>query len=387
MQQRIDQLRAVFAKTYGTTANLRISRAPGRVNLIGEHTDYNDGFVLPIAIDRDVLLAFRPNGSRTVNIHSVNFNQSVSFSLDDEAPDPAVQWLRYPFGVAKELQKHGCHVAGIDAAIEGNVPLGGGLSSSAAIEVAFALAFADASGSEFDRLTLAKLCRLAEHNYAGVKCGIMDQYVSLFAEKDKAVFIDCRSLTHELVPFRTDAVKLVVCDTGVRHSLAASQYNIRRAQCEEGAAFFAARIQNVKNLRDLSPADIEVFAAEMESPVLQRCRHVVTENARTLEAVKSLRRKNAHQFGILMSASHDSLKSDYEVTCKELDLMVNLADELKGVFGSRMTGGGFGGCVISLVGVEHVDAFCKAMAKGYEAATGIHPSIYVVAAEQGAQIL
>ena len=388
MPQRIDQLREAFGRIFGDTSNTSIARAPGRVNLIGEHTDYNDGYVLPIAIDKDVFVFFRPNGSASVNIHSLNYAQTASFALSDEKPDPAVQWLRYPFGVAKVLHDHsGGGVRGIDAVIDGTVPLGGGLSSSAAIEVAFALAFCTASGIQLEKLQMAKLCQRAEHQYAGVKCGIMDQYVSIFAEKDHAVFLDCRNLTHELVPFRTDAVKLVVCDTGVRHTLAGSEYNVRRAQCEEGAAYFARLMENVKNLRDLTPEGVKALGADLNPTVLQRCRHVVTENARVLEAIKALRRRNIYTFGVLMSASHDSLKNDYEVTCKELDLMVNIAEEQKGVFGSRMTGGGFGGCAISLVAIEQVDAFCKTITKQYEAATKIHPHIYVVSAEAGAGIM
>jgi len=386
MEHRVTQLREAFSRLYGDAQNTLLARAPGRVNLIGEHTDYNDGYVLPIAIDKDALVLFRPSGSSAVRIHSLNYDQSASFSLDDEKPDPAVQWLRYPFGVAKVLQEHAGALAGIDAVVESTVPLGGGLSSSAAIEVSFALAFCTASRLELDKLTIAKLCQKAEHCYAGVNCGIMDQYVSLHAEKDNAVFIDCRNVTHKLVPFRTDAVKLVVCDTGVRHSLAGSEYNVRRSQCEQGAAWFARIIENVKNLRDLSPDDIKT-AGDLDPVVLKRCRHVVTENARVLEAVKALRRRNVYQFGVLMSASHDSLKNDYEVSCRELDLMVSIADEQKGMFGSRMTGGGFGGCVISLVAVESVDTFCTALAKQYEAATRIHPQIYVVSAEAGAGLV
>ncbi|HUW32403.1 MAG TPA: galactokinase [Planctomycetota bacterium] len=386
MEHRVNQLREAFARLYGDSQNTLLARAPGRVNLIGEHTDYNDGYVLPIAIDKDALVLFRSSGSSAVRIHSLNYGQSASFSLDDEKPDPAVQWLRYPFGVAKVLHEHAGALAGIDAVIESTVPLGGGLSSSAAIEVSFALAFCAASKLELDKLTLAKLCQKAEHRYAGVNCGIMDQYVSLHAEKDNAVFIDCRNITHKLVPFRTDAVKLVVCDTGVRHSLAGSEYNVRRSQCEQGAAWFSRINENVKNLRDLSPDDIKA-AGDLDPVVLKRCRHVVSEDARVLEAVKALRRRNVYQFGVLMSASHDSLKNDYEVSCRELDLMVNIADEQKGVFGSRMTGGGFGGCVISLVAVESVDPFCTALAKQYEAATKIRPQIYVVSAEAGAGIV
>ena len=387
MQQRIARLREAFSNAFGHAEKTTIAKAPGRVNIIGEHTDYNDGYVLPIAIDRSALVAFRPNGSSTVNIHSVNYEESASFDLDAEKPESDVQWLRYPFGIAKVLQGDGHTLAGIDAAVAGNVPLGGGLSSSAAVEVAFGLAFCHASRLDVDRLTLAKLCRQAESTYAGVNCGIMDQYVALFAEKDHAVFLDCRNLTHQLVPCRTDAVKLIVSDTGVRHSLAGSEYNKRRAQCEQGAAFFSRHLENVRNLRDLAPEDMQVLGEDMESPVRERCLHVVTENARTMAAANAQRRKNLYQLGVLMSASHESLKNNYEVTCKELDLMVDIAGELPGVFGSRMTGGGFGGCVITLVAAEHAGDFSRAMEREYESATGIRPSIYVVTAESGAKIL
>ncbi len=380
-------MQAAFPRAFGDARKITIARAPGRVNIIGEHTDYNDGYVLPIAIDKSVLVAFRPNASHTVNIHSVNFEESASFDLCAESLEGDTHWLRYPFGVAKVLQAEGHEVAGIDAVVQGDVPLGGGLSSSAALEVAFALAWCSASKLDIDRLTLAKLCRKAENLYAGVNCGIMDQYVGLFAEKDHAVFLDCRNLTHETAPFRTDTVKLIVSDTGVRHSLAGSEYNKRRAQCERGAAFFANELSNVKNLRDLTPEDISAFADRLEPTILQRCRHVVTENARTLAAMNALRRKNVYQLGVLMTASHESLKNDYEVTCKELDLMVDIAGELDGLFGARMTGGGFGGCVISLVAAENVDAFSETLAKRYESATGIKPHIYVVAAEAGAELL
>lgn len=387
MQQRIAQLRTAFSHAFGDARNTTITRAPGRVNIIGEHTDYNDGYVLPIAIDRSVLVAMRPNGSSIVNIQSVNYDQSASFDLDAEVLEADAQWLRYPFGVARVLQSEGHALAGMDVAVEGNVPLGGGLSSSAAIEVAFALAYCTASKLDIAPLALAQLCRKAESEYAGVNCGIMDQYVALFAEKDHAVFLDCRNLTHEQVPCRTDAVKLVVSDTGVRHSLAGSEYNTRRAQCERGAASFARRIDHVKNLRDLVPEDVQMLGEDLESPILERCRHVVTENARTVAAAQALRRKNVYQLGVLMSASHESLKNDYEVTCKELDLMVDIALELSGVFGSRMTGGGFGGCTITLVATEKVDDFCKALAQKYEAGTGISPHMYIVAAESGAEVL
>jgi len=387
MHHRIEQLRQAFSKSFGDAAKTLIAQAPGRVNIIGEHTDYNNGYVLPIAIDRTALVMFRPNNTRTVNITSVNYAQSASFDLDDPAGAPTDQWMRYPFGVAHVLQEAGHPVPGIDAAVEGNVPLGGGLSSSAAIEVAFALAWCEAGHLDIDRLALAKLCRKAENKYAGVNCGIMDQYVSLFAEKDSATFIDCRSLEHKSVPFHTDAVKLVVSDTGVRHSLAGSEYNIRREQCERGVEFFKRHIERVSSLRDVAPDDVQTYAGELPSPLFERCRHVVTENLRTIAAVKALNNRNMYQLGVLMSASHQSLKNDYAVSCKELDTMVSIAEDIKGVFGSRMTGGGFGGCTVTLVAAEHVRSFSEELARRYEAATGINPKILIVSAEAGARLV
>ncbi|MFO7899557.1 MAG: galactokinase, partial [Planctomycetota bacterium] len=340
-----------FKERYGTGEGVGLARAPGRVNLIGEHTDYNDGLVLPIAIARDTVAGFRPNDSRTVRVHSMTLDESADFSLDDEAVATEPPWLAYVAGVARSLMDAEVELVGCDLVIHSTVPAGGGLSSSAALEVSTALALCAAAGQEVDRKELMWACHRAEGDYVGMRCGIMDQYVALFGEAGSAVLLDCRAAEHQLVPCATDVVKFVVCDTGVRHELATSEYNRRRQECEEGARD-AARLlkaKTVRSLRDLDPGDLSELGQELEPVIFRRVRHVVTENARVREAAGALREQNYLSMGVLMDASHDSLRDDYEVSCSELDTMVELAWSQRGVYGSRMTGGGFGGCTITLV--------------------------------------
>ncbi|GAG04648.1 unnamed protein product, partial [marine sediment metagenome] len=270
---------------------------------------------------------------------------------------------------AGELQDAGFRLTGIDMVIHSTVPIGGGLSSSAALEVSSALAFTSAAGVEVERKQLALICQAAEHNYAGMMCGVMDQYIALFGEHGVAVRLDCRSLEHEAVPLSAGTAKFIVCDTGVRHELASSEYNKRRAECQEGVRV-AGRVLDsapIKALRDVTTADLPDLEPELEPVVFRRVRHVVTENARVLEAVTAMWARNHLALGALMDASHDSLRNDYEVSCSELDTLVEIAWGQGGVYGSRMTGGGFGGCTISLVGADKVDTFCENVAHGYEA--------------------
>jgi len=385
--ERTEQMLAAWRSRFGEPDGLTWARAPGRVNIIGEHTDYNDGYVLPIAIDRDIVVAFRPNGSGTVRLHAVNLDDDASFALVDPKVDPEHPWMVYPLGIARILAEKDIAVPGLDAVVHGTVPTGGGLSSSAALTVAFAIAYCRAAGVELPRREMALLCQQAEHRFAGVKCGIMDQFVSLHAERGKAVYLDCRDLRYELVPCAFEEARFVVCDTRVKHELASGEYNKRRQQCEEAVHVLAEFIGgDIRSLRDVSIYQFKAYQERVPSPMRERARHVITENARVLAARQALIQNSPIELGILMDVSHDSLDEYYEVTSEELNLLVGLARECKGVYGSRMTGGGFGGCTVSLVAAEQLEAFCETVAAGYRQRTSIDPFIYVVEAEQGAEI-
>ena len=384
--QRTEQILDAWRKHFGASDGLVWSRAPGRVNIIGEHTDYNNGYVLPIAIDRDIVVAFRPNGTRMVNLHALNLDDSASFSLVDPKAAPEHPWMVYPMGVARLLRERGAGVPGLDVVFHGTVPTGGGLSSSAALTVAFALAYTHAAGATVERRELALLCQQTEHRFCGVRCGIMDQFVSLHAQRGKAVYLDCRDLRYELLPCDFDDARFVVCDTRVKHELASTEYNKRRAQCEEAAQILGEFLPGVQSLRDVTIHQFKAFESRIPSPMRERARHVITENHRVLAARQALLRDRPLELGILMEASHDSLDQDYQVTSEELNLLVNLARECKGVHGSRMTGGGFGGCTVTLVAKARVEDLCGHVREGYRQRTGIEPHVYVVQPEQGAEI-
>jgi galactokinase len=361
----------------------RIFRAPGRVNLIGEHTDYNDGFVLPAAINFSTWVTLAPLQDDRLEIFSENFNEQIAIQLGDADIKPRGHWSDYVIGVAVVLQKAGHSLRGAHLKIRGEVPIGSGLSSSAAVEVATACALVANSGLEIDRVELAKLCRRAENEFVGARVGIMDQFVSLHGKANKALLLDCRSLGYELRPLSTDA-SLVVCNTMVKHELASSEYNQRREECEAGVKHLAQMLPNVRALRDVTLEQLEKYGKDMPPVIYRRCRHVVTENARVLEAGDALVRVDLNRFGQLMYESHRSLRDDYEVSCKELDLMVELASKTEGVYGARMTGGGFGGCTVNLVAREHEETFNRFVAEGYERQTKLKPEIFVCEPANGA---
>ena len=377
LRQRVVE---AFRTTFEQAPTLLVA-APGRVNLIGEHTDYNDGYVLPAAIDRHVVLAARPRADGQVRLHAADLGDSSAFKLDCIEHDESHRWSEYGRGVAWALQSAGHELTGMDAAFSGDVPIGSGLSSSAAIEIATAYAFQVLGDLSLDGVERAVLCQKAENQFVGMNCGIMDQYIVSLGQRDHALLIDCRSLDYEAVPIPV-GVSLIICDTGKRRGLVDSEYNARRAECERGA-----RILGVPALRDVSPAQLDAHQGELDAIALKRCRHIVSEDQRVLDAVRALGEGDLERVGELMNGSHISLRDDYEVSCDELDAMVEVAWRQEGVLGARMTGAGFGGCTVSLVRNEHAEAFQQRVAQEYAQATGLIPEVYVCRAEQGVRTL
>ena len=359
-------------------------RAPGRVNLIGEHTDYNAGFVMPAAINLSAYTSITPREDRKLKICSSNFDDEIEVDLDDTTLKARRHWSDYPIGVAVTLERAGYRLRGGRLEIKSEVPMGSGLSSSAAVEVSVACALAANSDVTIDRKKLALLCQRAENEFVGARVGIMDQFVALFGEERRALMLDCRSLEYKLLPVPS-AVRLVVCNTMVKHELASNEYNERRAQCEAGVGHLARFLSHVKALRDVTPGDLEQYGRDLPEVIYRRCRHVVSENARVLAAAEALEQHDLHRFGELMAESHFSLRYDYEVSSRELNLMVALAINVEGVYGARMTGGGFGGCTVNLVDAAHVDNFQRTVADGYEQITSLKPEIYICEASRGAE--
>jgi galactokinase len=378
MPLTLPQVSEQFRRRFGSPPAL-VARAPGRVNLIGEHTDYNDGFVLPMAIDRAVWIALRPRADRRVVVYSADFDQAGEFSLADFRHDNA-GWLEYVKGVASVLAEAGHKLAGWEGVVAGDVPLGAGLSSSAAMEMVAARAFAAVSDLPWNPAAMAKLSQRAENTWVGVQCGIMDQLISAAGRAGHALLIDCRSLETESVPL-PPGTAVVVLDTNTRRGLVDSAYNERRAQCETAARFFG-----VKALRDVSLAEFDRRAGALDEVSRRRARHVISENARTLEAAEAMRRGDVATMGRLMDASHVSLRDDFEVSSPALDTMVRCARRQEACHGARMTGAGFGGCAVAIVAAESADRFAKAVAAEYAAETGLTPAVYVCQATNGAEV-
>jgi galactokinase len=381
VKRETSNVRQRFAEIFGGEP-AAVVRAPGRVNLIGEHTDYNDGYVLPVAIDRSVLVAAAPRDDRQVVIHALDFGESVEFSLEDIEHDQVNTWSNYQRGVAYFLKERGLRLPGLNVVVIGDIPTGSGLSSSAAIEVSMAYTWQVLAGFELSRVKLALLCQRAENEFVGMNCGIMDQFVSALGQRDHALLIDCRSLDYQPVPLPSGAA-IVVADTMKRRGLVDSEYNTRRRECEEGVRILQRYLPQVQALRDVSSDQFVEYEGQLPETVRQRCRHIIYENGRVLKSVAALRAGDLDAFGQLMNESHASLRDDYEVSCAELDIMAEAAWKVKGVYGSRMTGAGFGGCTVSLVAEEAIEDFRNQVAATYERATGIAPQTYVCRAEDG----
>jgi galactokinase len=371
-----------FQQIFGGNPEVTV-RAPGRVNLIGEHTDYNDGFVLPAAIDRSIGMTGRRRSDRTVRLHSLDLSEAVEFSLDSIERDARHPWSNYVRGVSKILQADGHKLPGAEIAFGGDIPREAGLSSSAAVEVAAVAFWRKLAALDFNPVYAVKVARRAENDFVGVPCGVMDQFASALARQGHALFLDCRDLSFRHVPLRSD-VKIVVCNSGVRRALAQSEYELRLKQCRQAVAQLGTTGLAVKSLREVDLDDLEVASGALGDLLFRRAHHVVSENQRVLEAVEVLEAGDLERFGELMVASHESLRDDYEVSSKELDALVELARKQPGALGARMTGAGFGGCTVNLVQAEAAEEFAAAVRAGYKQALGLDAEIYICQASDGA---
>lgn len=380
----LERLKRKFAELYANE-NPRLFRAPGRVNLIGEHTDYNGGFVLPMAIEFETVVAISARDDRRVKVHTANFDESAEFDLNENAEIEKGSWLNFVEGVARIFEREtNVKLPGANILIRSDIPSGAGLSSSAALEIAVGLAFGEISNQTIDRAALAKIGQRTEHEFVGARVGIMDQFVSANASENHALLLDCRSLEFEHVPLDTTNAAIVICNTNVKHNLAASEYNTRRAECEQAVEILKRFLPGIEQLRDVSVEDFEKFQDKLPQTIGRRARHVVTEIRRTLEAADALKKKDLSRFGRLMRQSHASLRDDYAVSCEELDLLVDIAEKTTGVLGARMTGGGFGGSTVNLVERKNLDQFKDKISREYLRRTKIEATIFVSDAGNGA---
>ncbi|MDR2682961.1 MAG: galactokinase [Dysgonamonadaceae bacterium] len=379
----VSKIKEKFQELYGNGGTLYVS--PGRVNLIGEHTDYNGGFVLPGAIDKAMYCVVKPNGTSQVRAYALDLNESSAFGLK-EADKPQEGWAKYIFGVVREMEKRGKSVPGFDIVISGDVPLGAGMSSSAALESAVGFALNDQFQLGFTRPELATIGQSTEHNYVGVKCGIMDQFASCMGKEGSLIRLDCRSLEYEYVPFHPKGYQLVLLNTCVTHELASSAYNKRRESCERVVEAIAKRHPEVKLLRDATPAMLEEVKNEVSAEDYMRAEFVIGEIQRLLDTCEALKIDDYETVGRKMYETHQGLSQLYEVSCPELDFLNDQAKK-HGVTGSRVMGGGFGGCTINLVKEDKVDTFVKSASEAYEKAFGIRPKVYDVIIKDGARAL
>jgi len=380
----IKNIKSIFINKFKTSPILVFS--PGRINLIGEHTDYNDGFVFPAAIDKEIHFAAAKNDVNMFRFFAADLNESFELKVDDLAVTKT-PWANYLLGVAAQYKKAGYPLKGIDCVFGGDIPLGAGLSSSAAIENGFALVLKEIFKFNISKMDMVKMAQKAEHEYAGVMCGIMDQFASMNGKKDHAIKLDCRSLEYEYVNIDLHDYNILLCNTNVKHELASSEYNTRRKECEIGVQILKKYNNKIIALRDVSLQMLEQYRDEFDPIVFNRCKFVVKENLRVEDAFSALVNNDILSLGVLMYQSHEGLRDDYEVSCKELDLLFDIAKKSDDVIGSRMMGGGFGGCTINIVKKDKVRSFTESVIQKYNKLTGIDPEIYTVKITDGTGLI
>ncbi len=379
----LQEVRTEFLKLFSSSPRLFCS--PGRINIIGEHTDYNEGFVLPAAIEKNIYFAIAPNTCGKFRFYAYNLQEFKEF--DSIKHQKKQLWENYLLGVVSQMQKTGKMIPSVDVVFGGTIPWGSGLSSSAALECGFAYALNEIFSLGFSKLELVKLSQLVEHESIGVNCGIMDQFAVMFGKKNHVIQLDCKSLEYNLFPWNVEGYTLLLCNSGVKHSLASSEYNVRRRECEDGVTIVSRHAESIHSLRDISSEQLERYASEMQGKTYQRCRYILDENERVQQMGKALLNGDAKQVGTLLFAAHTGMSCEYEASCVEIDEMVNIARSCGGVVGSRITGGGFGGCTITLVERDAVDSFTKQMTSQYYVKHNISPSFMEVVIGDGTREL
>lgn len=379
----VELLLQKFKKLFPYLDNFKIIRAPGRINLIGEHTDYNDGYVLPAAVDKEIIFIAGKTKNEVI-LHSLNFKNIVKFTINQIEKNYDDGWGNFPKGIFSELLKNNFKLGGIGGVYEGNVPVASGMSSSAAVQVATLMMIDALYNLKIDKREMARITVWSSHNFVGVKCGIMDQFISLLGEKNSALFIDCRTLAYEVVPLCFENIDIVVCNTKTKRELSLTEYNLRHTQCEKAKDILQKYLKNIKALRDVSPSDFEKLKNKLDEVSAKRAKHVIYENERVKKVVELLKEKKLAEVGELLYQSHYSLKDNYEVSSYELDAMVDIAKNFRGVLGARLMGAGFGGCTINLVEKNATSNFVKKIKKDYLEKTKIKPEVYVCKIAEGA---
>lgn len=382
----LTSVRANFLKLYQKDPLLILS--PGRVNLIGEHTDYNQGFVLPAAVNKYIAIGLAKNDSDKSHLYARDFGQNFEFSvIDNKFSKSEMGWPNYILGVVEQLKNHGYEIGGFDCVFGGNIPIGAGMSSSAALEGGIIYGLAEIFDLEISPLEMVQFGQKAENQFVGVQCGIMDQFINIFGKENQALKLDCRSLEYNYVPFDNEDFHLVLCDSKVKHELSSSEYNIRRQQCEQGVKVLQKFNPGIKSLRDVTAGFLQTHEDDLDPLIFKRCNYVVEENDRVNLACDALKKNDFKTFGALMFKSHNGLQHDYEVSCEELDVLVEQAKTIDGLYGARMMGGGFGGCTINLVEKDKVHVFAEQIAEKYNRVTGKDIAVYNTQIESGVSVI